>query len=468
MQTGHKKIDNQNVQNILSLTPMQEGMLFHYLHDIENYYFEQLCLKIRGKIKMEVMRKAWNYVIEANEMLRTIFRWEKLQKPVQIILKTYEVPLRIHDLSNLTDSEKEQKIYEIQEQDQHNQIDISKEPFRVTLVKLSSNENMMIISNHHILYDGWSNGIILKELFQTYAALYKGQHPINSQKNRFNEFIKWLQLQNKDHQKKYWVNYLEDFDTKTELPVLLENKDSREIQKNTQTTKSYVHTFDEDATKCINMFVTEHRITFASLIYSVWGILLQRYNNTDDVLFGTTVSGRNAKIAGLEKMVGLFINTIPLRVRVKANSEESILTFLKNIENSLKERMEYENVPLVDIRSYSGLDNKESLFDSIIVIENYPLDKQINENNNILTVESYSMLESTNFDLTLAVEMNNQITMNFAYNSLKLEERLIKRMSEHFSNIINYILKKTDGKLPQIDILSNEERNQLLYAFNNT
>ncbi|MCK4260472.1 MAG: hypothetical protein KAX49_15965 [Halanaerobiales bacterium] len=301
MNTKDKKIDNQNVQNIFSLTPMQEGMLFHYLKNSEdNYYFEQLCLKISGKINLEVMKKAWNYVIEANEMLRTVFRWEKLRKPLQIVLKKYRVPIRIHDLSDLDDLEKEEKVYEIKEKDQIEKIDISMEPFRVTLIKLNDNESVLIISNHHILYDGWSNGIILKEFFKAYNLLYDGNIPEKVKKNSFKEFLKWHQHQNQEEQKIYWTKYLEGFDSKTMLHI------SSGSPTNQVATERYVFSLDKELTNCINHFVKENRITLAAFFYSVWGILLQRYNNTDDIVFGTTVSGRNAEIKGIEEIVGLF------------------------------------------------------------------------------------------------------------------------------------------------------------------
>ncbi|MCK4259562.1 MAG: non-ribosomal peptide synthase/polyketide synthase, partial [Halanaerobiales bacterium] len=461
MSIKQKKINNQNVQDILSLTPMQEGMLFHYLKNSEEkFYLEQLSLSISGKIDLELIEKAWNYVIEANEMLRTVFRWEKLEKPIQITLKNYKVPIRIKKLSNLDNTEK--KISEIKESDKSEKIDISTEPFKVTLIKFSDNECMMIITYHHILYDGWSNGIILKEFIQTYNALFENIVLVKPQKNKFKEFVKWLQDQDKDEQENYWIQYLEGFDSKTVLPVF------QETQQRNVGPESYKFTLEEKLTKSINSFTKENKITFASLFYGIWGLLLQRYNNTEDVVFGTTVSGRNADIKGLEEMVGLFINTIPLRVRKSENSEESIIALLKNIDNVLKERTKYENVPLVDIQSYSGIDSKEGLFDSIVVIENYPLDKQLNEKDNKLKIESYSISESTNFDFTLTVEMNDCINIQFIYNTLRFDEQLIMRISEHFCNILSYILEKPDEKLSEIDMLTEEEKNKVLYEFNDT
>ncbi|MCK4258962.1 MAG: amino acid adenylation domain-containing protein [Halanaerobiales bacterium] len=463
MSVKDKKIENQNVQDMLSLTPLQEGMLFHYLHHPENdYYFEQLFIKLQGNIKIELVKKAWDYVIEANEILRNVFRWKKLHKPVQIILKTFETPIIIFDLSNLTDLEKKQKVDQIKEKDLKEKIDISLEPFRITLILLSVNNCVMIISNHHILYDGWSTGIILKEFFQAYNALYEGIMLDKLKKNTFKEFVKWLQYQDKDEQKKYWTQYLEGFDTKTMLPG------STKCQTTQVVTGRYTFALDADLKNGINNFGRKNRITAAALLYTVWGILLQRYNNTDDVVFGTTVSGRNATVKGLEDMVGLFINTIPLRVRAKANSKEGILALLQDIDYVLKERTAYENVPLVDIKSCSANDPQESLFDSIVVIENYPLDKQLNQKNNVLVIESYSMFESTNFDLTLAVEMNDHITIQLIYNTLKFDEQLIQRLPEHFSNILTYVIEKPNKKLSQIDILSREEKDKILFEFNNT
>lgn len=151
----------------MALTAMQEGILFHYRSNPESrQYFEQLCMRIAGNIDIDAFGKAWNYTAQNNEALRTVFRWEKLEKPVQVVLKNYEIPVRLCDISEYNEEEMQSLLERLKEKDREEGIDISTEPFRITLCKLCKDKYEMIISNHHIIYDGWSNSILLKEFLR--------------------------------------------------------------------------------------------------------------------------------------------------------------------------------------------------------------------------------------------------------------------------------------------------------------
>ncbi|MGD2089904.1 MAG: condensation domain-containing protein, partial [Candidatus Aminicenantes bacterium] len=165
-------MDRKNTADIVALTPLQEGMLFHYLREPgSDLYFEQLSLDISGRMDIGFFEKAWNVVIETNEMLRTVFRWEKLKDPVQIHLKKHKCKLKVYDLSNKDNSQKKAALEQIKAKDRQKNFDLSRVPFRVILCKIAENKYRLIISNHHILYDGWSTGIILREFFEVYQAL---------------------------------------------------------------------------------------------------------------------------------------------------------------------------------------------------------------------------------------------------------------------------------------------------------
>lgn len=152
------KIDKSNVEEILSLSPMQEGMLFYYLKDPDSeQYFEQLSLSVLGEINMVIFEKAWNFVTSKNEMLRTLFRWDNLDKPVQVILKKHNIKILTSDLCCDDISESKKKLCDVKVEDKNNKFDLREVPFRVTLCKLGQSKYEMIVTNHHILYDGWSN-----------------------------------------------------------------------------------------------------------------------------------------------------------------------------------------------------------------------------------------------------------------------------------------------------------------------
>lgn len=460
-----KKLDKQNVEDVIALAPMQQGMLFQYITNKDSeQYFEQLSLRLSGRIDASYIKAAWSFVIKTNEMLRTVYRWEAIEKPLQIILKEIEVPVRTHDLSqNKTGDKKdiEQLIEEIRENDRKEKIDISLEPFRVTLCKINENEYEMIVSNHHILYDGWSNGILLKEFTEAYISICSGKEPERVTKNKYKEFIKWNLKQDKNKQEKFWRDFLADFDTKTLLPE--DNKKTEGASR----AKNFVCSIPKAAAVKIADFTRKQSVTLATLIYTAWGVLLQRYGNLEDVVFGTTVSGRIPEIKGINNMVGLFINTLPLRV--KANASEKLSDLLAGVDELLKLREEYESTPLADIRAYSEFSGTESLFDSIVVMENYPLDSQLNNGNEILNIKACEIFEMTNFKLTLVIaESDGGIDLKFSYNGEAFESATISRLAKHLINIINDMVSDPQKELGSIEMLDEEEKKKLLFDFNNT
>jgi amino acid adenylation domain-containing protein len=449
----------KNIEDILVLTPLQEGLLFHYLKEPDRY-FEQLSLEISGEIHNEVFEKAWNFVIEINEMLRAVFRWENVENPVQIILKQDKIHPRYFDLSKGKPREKENRLIEIKTKDRKEKFDLQKIPFRVTLCKIGEKKYTLIISYYHILYDGWSNGIILKEFFQSYDDLIDGKPLIRPSKTKFKEFIKWAAARDTEEQEKFWRDYL----TGADLPTTLSTKKRNE--KEIICSKTYQVEFEKDITGKLEDFVREHKITLASLLYCAWGILLQKYNNSTDVIFGTTVSGRPTNLKGIENMVGLFINTLPLRVQTFPN--ENVPGLIQRLNDEVKKRDLYQTTSLVKIKEYSQIDNQKELFDIIVVIENYPLDNSLKLRNSKLQVDSYSMFEMTHYDLTIEIRVIDGIECAFKYNKYEYDEETIMRLAVRFKRIIEDITTNPDNVTADITILSKEEKNKILYEFNNT
>ncbi|MCP5045850.1 MAG: B12-binding domain-containing radical SAM protein, partial [bacterium] len=215
----------------------------------------------------------------------------------------------------------------------------------------------------------------------------------------FKAFVKELKLQDSSEAEVFWKDNLKGFDQPVELSV------KRSGQGRLVPSVKFHVPFPDEVRVGVEEFSRNHKLTPASLFYSAWGLLLQRYNNVADVVFGTTVSGRDSGLKGIEKVVGLFINTPPLRVR--ALPDETTLDCLRRIDDSLKTRAPYENSSLVKIKGYSPLASEENLFDTIVVVENYPLSPcaGLNRENSLLTVESWSNVEMTNFDLMLVIKL---------------------------------------------------------------
>ncbi|PEF72426.1 hypothetical protein CON94_26475, partial [Bacillus pseudomycoides] len=446
---GTKKIERDRIEDILSLSPLQKGILFHYLQKPESKVYQvQLCLQLKGDIQPSYVKKAWNYVIENNQALRTVFRWINVNDPIQIVLKSHLVNFREHDLSGLNESEQLKQLSTIRNAEWCERFDLEEVAFRITLCKMKNDEYEMIISNHHILYDGWSNGIILREFFNTYQGIYDGKVCDRPVKNNLKEFIKSIRQQNKVEQQLYWRNYFAGYDSQTKLPYdSLKNKEGK-----SSTSLSYL--FPSELLNDVRNFVKKEKITLATFLYTTWGLLLQKYNYSKESILGTTVSGRSSRVKNIENMVGLFINTLPLIIR-----EEEGMTARKllcQVNSTVIEREEYEQSSLIDIKSYSNHSHQDSLFNSIVVIENYPLDNIFNKNYAI-QIETFSIHDETNFDLVLAItpELGEY---SFRFNNSLFKKKTIEFMSENFKQLILEIIMNPELKLNDLNLITKEQK----------
>ncbi|MCU0286299.1 MAG: amino acid adenylation domain-containing protein, partial [Acidobacteria bacterium] len=458
-----KPFDRKNIEDILPLTPMQEGMLFYNLKfPGGSHYFEQLTLDISGTIDFQVFKKAWDLVIETNQMLRTLFRWEGVENPMQVVLKKHEFEPVYYDLSCANDDQVKKTAAEIIADDRKIKFSLQEVPFRVMLCKIEKDKYKMIISNHHILYDGWSNGIILKEFIGYYNDIFEGKLIEIPVKTRFKEYLKWLEVKNKIGQKEFWQDYLAGLETQS--PFIIKKRSNNEIAR----VENFRESFHGQLKTGIEKLVMELKITPASLLYSAWGILLQHYNSSNDVIFGTVVSGRSANVKGIEEVVGLFINTLPLRIQ--ENPGRKIKDLLLDVNETLQTRDKYADTSLTDIKKYGEINNREDIFDTIMVIENYPLHVQISpgdRNSRLpLSIDSYSIFEMAHYDLTVEVTTFGVWEINFSYNKDAFEMDSIGRLAEHFKRIVETILENVNQSEDDVDLLPGKEKLMLLYDFN--
>jgi tyrocidine synthetase-3 len=455
-----KSLNKKDVEEILPLTPLQEGMLFHYLSEPESgFYFEQLSLTIKGRIDFSIFKKAWELTAANNEALRTIFRWEKLEKPLQIVMKTIDIPVSFFDCTE----EGYLKMEQIRLDDRNKGIDISIEPFRVLLCKLEDCRYEMIVSNHHIILDGWSNGILLKEFLAAYKSISQGEVPGTIKKNRFSEFIKWNKAQDKEKQKAFWKSYLIGMDANPSV-IDMPKANYGEMSHKPGCGKKN-ECVEDELYRNVKSFAQKYNTTLATVLYSVWAVLLKKYSGSDDVVFGTTISGREIPVNGIDKMAGLFINTLPLRIYF--NEELSFLDVINKIDTMLVKRKPYESACLADISIWHNEKNNNPIFDTLLVVENYPLETGLKDNG-VLDVEGYSMFETTNFNLSLEIEAFDSLNVHFTYNRSLYSEAAIKRIGKHYVNALKGLVSKPNNNVDGLNILSPEETQKVIYEFNRT
>jgi amino acid adenylation domain-containing protein len=440
------------IKNIYDLTPMQEGMLFHSLmHNETGAYFEQSDITISGDLNIELLGKTLNLLLQRHDILRTVFLYKKVQKPRQVVLNERETSIYFEDLSGKSNSEQIIKEYTLNEQKQG--FELSKDVLiKISVFKTNTSTFRLIWSFHHILMDGWCMGIILSEFFQIYNGLVKNTPVSLPPVYPFASYLKWLESRNYTETEAFWKNYLSVLEDFTGLPKRIQKSDK--YLKNTLYWKLEGNKFSE-----FNKFCTTHGITVNNAFQTLWGLVLQLYNFTDDACMGSVVSGRPAEIPNVDSILGLFINTIP--VRVKSSENETVLELMKKIQESQAECSKHDYFPLADIQKNSALGSH--LFDHIIVFENYAKQETAFTSADAgFKVENIKHHEQTNYDLNIIVNPTaHSLDIHIDYNETVFEALIIQQAFQEFELLLNQIFGNSSLKVSEINWLSAEEQGHL-------
>jgi putative pyridoxal-dependent aspartate 1-decarboxylase len=452
------KIQKSNIEEVFELSMAQKGMLFHYMKDaVENLFNVQLVIQIDGPLDLNLIRQSICDVQSNNEVLRSVFNWEIAAKPLQIILKETPVEISFQDLSEKRNDELLALNNLYFEEDRQRRFDLNKSAIRFGIIKLSVNSYLMHITHHHILYDGWSTGILLKELFSAYDALMLKSRPTLNGKPGYKEIQRAIKPKLADEfDKQYWLNYLKDYEL-ANLSSVYSCKNENERLKTISTVESGLN---------LELFSAQHKVTKAAVIYAAYGILLQKYLYTSDVVFGTAVSYREGSMRSAENVIGNFINTIPFRLN--ENENLSFLETVMGVHRNLIDRNTYNYTSYPDIKQMMGLHPNESLFDSVIAIENYPLDKKIQNEVRDYQVKLHSVYENVGLPLHIAVFFEEGLKIDFTYDTRYITDGTIIALSIHLPMIIGSILENPSKTIRSINLISEEERQKLLHDFNNT
>ena len=452
------KIDKKNVHEIFELSMVQKGMLFHYLKDVtSNVYNVQLVFDIEGELDKDILLAAIEKVQGTNDVLRSVFSWDKVSKPLQIILKECKVDFTYDDISNHNEDNAVAFIQQWIFKDQQQRFDLETLPLRFRLLRTFGRSFVLIITHHHILYDGWSTGIFLKELFFCYSMLNKQLQPVFPDKPVYTDI--YHQLKKKSRVKDsdvYWKNYLGGY----EMNNLFSPGHTR------NTLEDGVGEFHLDMTMMpIRAFGSKYKVTHSAVIYAAFGLLLQRYADATDIVFGTTVSNRDPEIPGTGEIMGNFINTLPLRVNGPADS--SLLDMVFRIHHELVNRNDYNDTSYAEIKELLRLKPDENLFDAIVVIENYPLNETAISNNNDFSIRLRSSYEHTDAPLLVTVFLRDKLEVKFSYKQRLFDEKYMQSLARHFMAVINNIVADPLQQAGSMNLLSEEEKTSLLNDFNN-
>jgi len=445
---------------------MQQGMLFHTLYAPElGAYFEQLVRTLSGDLNVSAFEQAWQQVVDRHPILRTAFTWEDSSEPYQIVLQQLNVPLKQYDWRKLSSVEQQQQLEAYLDADREQGFDLSQAPpMRLTLTRIAENIYHFIWSFHHILLDRWSVSLLLNEVFTFYKAIHQNQNIPWGSSRPYRDYIAWLQQQDLSQAELFWRQKLKGFTAPTPLPVdqAVGSLPGQEIIYDEQQVRLSVA-----VTTALQFLAQEHRLTLNTIVQGAWALLLNRYSGEEDVIFGATVSGRPAALPGVESIAGLFINTLPVRVQV--SPDDTLLPWLKRLQDQMVELRQYEYSPLVEIQGWSEVPRDLPLFNSILVFENIAANVSLDELSETLSIRTiHSGVSRTNYPLAVLALPDSELLLQITYDRKRFDPPAITRMLGHFQSLLEEFVANPDKRLTTLSLLTEAERHQLLVEWNNT
>ncbi|WP_027403946.1 non-ribosomal peptide synthetase [Aphanizomenon flos-aquae] len=452
----------QSIEDLYELSPMQQGMLFHTLYAPESeVYFEQLLCILSGELNFSVFQKAWEQVVARHSILRSSFYWEEIEKPLQMVSKQMDLPWEKLDWRHLTSDEQQKNLEDFLVSDRHKGFDLNQAPLmRFTIIQLTENTYQFIWSHHHILFDGWSMQIILKEVFALYEANQRGEYLRLSPIRPYKEYIEWLQQQDIDKAKQFWQQTLKGFETST----LIGNRELLTGNRSKGIYQEKRFQLSQTVTEKLQAAARQHHLTLNNLVQGAWSLLISRYSGEKDVVFGATVSGRQPVIDNIESMVGLLINTIPTRVKI--DNQKQILSWLQELQTQAIEQEQYSYFPLAEIQQVSNILPGMPLFESLLVFENYPVDSSKQDKEKTLDISHLSCFERTNYPLTIVINPGSQLGGRFVYDTRSFDETTLVRMIGHFQTLLTRFSENLQQNISQISLLSAAEEQELIILEN--
>jgi amino acid adenylation domain-containing protein/non-ribosomal peptide synthase protein (TIGR01720 family) len=442
-------ITRDNVQDIRRLTPLQEGLLFHTLADEgSTAYHQQISYRVRGALDAERVRAAWNRLFERHEVLRTAVVHDAVDDPVQVVLKTRGLEMTVEDLRGLTPNEQLARVKACREADRRRGFDLCRDVLmRVVLLRVADDCHEVVWSHHHMLLDGWSLGILQREL-QALLDAPPGADATLPYAPNFGDYIGWLGTRDQDASETFWANALAGYDQIAAPPRTC-------LASPPKGRRRHAFLLSLDSVEALRELASRRGVTVNTVIHALWGLLLARYTGAEDVVFGTAVSGRRPEIRGIEDMVGLFINTVPVRVRPRRR-----LTFaglLAQVQADALASEPHHACPLARIQASTPL--RDRLLATHVTLENYPIHQAIAGAGGALRIEAAEFFEQTHYDFDMQfLPSADGLRVQASFSESVYDASQVARIEDHLRAAIATVLIDPDVALGDIDLLSEEER----------
>ncbi|MFF4764763.1 amino acid adenylation domain-containing protein, partial [Streptomyces sp. NPDC001292] len=447
------------IEDVWPLSPLQEGLLFHAQYDEQarDVYVEQRVTDLAAPLDTQVLRASWEALLDRHASLRASFQQPAgMQQVVQVVLRGVTLPWREVDLSGLPAAEAEAEAARLIAAEHERRFDLAVPPLlRLLLVRLDESRYQLVLTMHHILLDGWSLPVLFGELSQLYAA--GGDVSVLPPVTPYREYLAWLGRQDKEAAREAWREALAG----TVDPTLVRSVDrSADLALPEQAT-AWV---DDRLTEALGEVARRHGLTLNTVIQGVWGVLVGMLTGRSDVVFGAVVAGRPADLPGVEQMLGLFINTVPVRVRL--DPQRTVAELLTELQVQQAELFDHQHVGLAEIQRIAG---PGATFDSLVVYQNYPVPAEGGlVPSGGLQITGAASSDTAHYPLILGVAPGDRLRLSFDYQSDLFEPVTIQALAGRLIRLLEQIAADPALPVGRLALLDPVERGTVLEEWNDT
>ncbi|MEN1835436.1 amino acid adenylation domain-containing protein [Pseudomonas lijiangensis] len=423
---------SRNIEAIYPLAPMQQGLLFHsLLHPGKGMYLLQYRhVMVMPDLDLDAFRQAWAQVVERHELLRTSFVWKQQKRPMQVVHKQVELPVTYEDWSHLSEGEQQDRLEQLLSEERAQGLDFTKAPLmRVRLYKIAPDTYQFVRSYHHILMDAWCFSIIMMDFLNGYRAAQEGRRLNLPAPRPYRDFIRWLEAQKPEDHQAFWQQRLAGFDTPNEFGFGHVGR----IQDAAEPVEDCVEHLTLEQTQSLQHTAARHGITLNTLVQGAWALLLARYSGDRDLVFGITVAGRPVHLQGMESIVGLFINSLPLRWSWRP--DDALGPWLKALQTENLSLREHESVSLAEIQRWSDV-QRQDLFQSLFVFENAPITSDLRQSQLDYLISDMANRTHTNYPVTVVIVPGERLHLQLTYQTDWFLREEIEQMLRHFRTLL--------------------------------
>lgn len=450
----------RNVEAVYPLTPAQAGILFHVVYENSpSLYVQQYSVALEGPIDPMLLKRAWDLVIGRHQAMRALFIWEGRERPLQIIRSSVEPEWIVEDWRATAAGQQAEALDAFLTEDRQRGFRLDQAPLmRFGLFRLTDRRYRFVWSHHHLILDGWSLGLVMKEVIECYTSLQDDTPVALPPPARFGSFIEWLEDRNEsDREDVFWRRYLDGFDRTNLLPHLGIGRHERWARSQAEIS----HPIAEELRVVVEDFGRRHALTLSTVMRAAWALVLSRYTGDDDVVFGSTFSGRPTTLPGSLDTVGLFLNTLPVRIRIDA--ENRIEDWLQRIQQDQATMTDFESNPLAEVKRHAAIDPDQELFESLLVIENIPDPGQMS---GPFDQSDARYHQQSNYPLVALVMPGHEFRVVCLYDDERFTPAFVTNLLRHFEAVINEICTRPYGTVGEIDFFAPRDLARVLIDWN--